>query len=82
MHSDDAHRLLAELSTAPAYVFGSSGGALIGLDLVAHHPEQVCTLVAHEPPADYLLPATEQLQENPLFDVVCSGNDTPKRENW
>ena len=37
MHSDDAHRLLAELSTEPAYVFGSSAGALIGLDLVTRH---------------------------------------------
>lgn len=66
MHSDDAHRLLTELSTEPAYVFGSSGGALVGLDLVARHPEQVHTLVAHEPPAEYLLPDTEQLQEDPL----------------
>ena len=65
-HSDDAHRLLAELSTEPANVFSSSGGALIGLDLVARHPEQVRTLVAHEPPAEYLLPAAEQLQGNPL----------------
>jgi pimeloyl-ACP methyl ester carboxylesterase len=62
MHSDDAHRLLAELSSEPAYVFGSSGGALIGLDLVARHPHQVRTLVAHEPPAEYLLPAAQQLQ--------------------
>jgi pimeloyl-ACP methyl ester carboxylesterase len=62
MHSDDAHRLLAELSSEPAYVFGSSGGALIGLDLVAHHPDQVRMLVAHEPPAEYLLPDGERLQ--------------------
>jgi pimeloyl-ACP methyl ester carboxylesterase len=62
MHSDDAHRLLAELSSEPAYVFGSSGGALISLDLVARHPEQVHTLIAHEPPAEYLLPDAEQIQ--------------------
>ena len=46
-HSDDAHRLLAILSTEPAYVFGSSGGAKIGLDLAIRHPEQLHTLVAH-----------------------------------
>jgi pimeloyl-ACP methyl ester carboxylesterase len=62
MHSDDAHRLLVELSSVPAYVFASSGGALIGLDLVARHPHQVHTLVAHEPPAEYLLPPEQQLQ--------------------
>ena len=65
-HSDDAHHLLAELSTEPANVFSSSGGALIGLDLVARHPEQVGTLVAHEPPAEYLLPAAERLPEDLL----------------
>jgi pimeloyl-ACP methyl ester carboxylesterase len=66
MHSDDAHRLLSALTTEPAYVFGSSAGALTGLDLVACHPEQVRTLVAHEPPAHYLVPDTEESQENPL----------------
>lgn len=50
-HADDAHRLLGLLSTGPAYVFGSSGGAAVGLELAARHPEQVLTLVAHEPPA-------------------------------
>jgi len=65
-HSDDAHRLLTTLTTEPAYVFGSSAGALVGLDLATRHPEQVRTLVAHEPPAHYLLPATEQSQEDPL----------------
>ncbi len=51
-HSDDAHRLLAALTSGyePAYVLGSSGGAIVGLDLVARHPEQVHTLIAHEPP--------------------------------
>src|SRR5262245_853865 len=67
-HSDDAHRLLAALTNQPVFVFGSSIGALIGLDLVARHPEQVATLVAHEPPAFELLPDEErnramQLQE-------------------
>src|SRR5262249_25567811 len=55
-HSDDAHRLLAVLASdyEPAYVLGSSGGAIIGLDLVARHPEQVHTLIAHEPPTHLL----------------------------
>jgi pimeloyl-ACP methyl ester carboxylesterase len=59
-HSDDAHRLLAALATEPAFVLGSSIGALIGLDLVARHPEQVRVLVAHEPPAWELLPDAER----------------------
>jgi len=50
-HADDAHRLLALLGTEPAYVFGSSGGAAVGLELAARNPEQIQTVVAHEPPA-------------------------------
>src|SRR5271165_6213055 len=45
-HSEDASRLLAGLTDEPAYVFGSSLGALIGLELVAAHPAQVRLLVA------------------------------------
>jgi pimeloyl-ACP methyl ester carboxylesterase len=54
--ADDAHRLLAAVTSEPAYVLGSSGGASYGLDLVARYPEQVRTLVAHEPPVAALLP--------------------------
>jgi pimeloyl-ACP methyl ester carboxylesterase len=59
-HGDDAHHLLAALTTEPGFVFGSSIGALIGLDLVTRHPEQVHVLVAHEPPAWELLPNAER----------------------
>jgi len=48
-HSEDAHHLLAALTPEPAFVVGFSMGALIALDLVARHPEQVRALVAHEP---------------------------------
>jgi pimeloyl-ACP methyl ester carboxylesterase len=59
-HGDDASSLLASLTTEPALVFGSSIGAVIGLDLAIRHPERVGTLVAHEPPAPELLPDTER----------------------
>ncbi|MCP1122670.1 alpha/beta hydrolase [Bacillus sp. 3103sda1] len=48
-HSDDAHRLIAKLTDEPAYVFGSSSGAVIGIDLCIHHPEQIKLLIPHEP---------------------------------
>jgi pimeloyl-ACP methyl ester carboxylesterase len=54
--ADDAHRLLTATDTKPAFVFGNSGGALIALELAARHPDQVRTLVAHEPPAPALQP--------------------------
>jgi pimeloyl-ACP methyl ester carboxylesterase len=59
-HSDDAHRLLATLTNEPAFVFGSSISALIALDLIACHQEQIRLLIAHEPPAWELLPAAER----------------------
>lgn len=54
--ADDVHRLLAAVTKEPAFVFASSGGAVIALELAVQHPEQVRTLVAHEPPAPALLP--------------------------
>jgi pimeloyl-ACP methyl ester carboxylesterase len=59
VQADDAHRLLAAVGTGPVDVFGSSGGAITGLELVARHPDQVRTLVAHEPPVTELLPDAE-----------------------
>lgn len=58
VHGDDAHRLLDAVG-APAYVFGNSSGAIIGLELATRHPEQVRVLVAHEPPLFDLLPDHE-----------------------
>ena len=40
-------------------LFASSGGAVNALALVARHPEQVRTLVAHEPPAAQVVPDRE-----------------------
>jgi pimeloyl-ACP methyl ester carboxylesterase len=58
-HADDLHRLIAMLDTRPVDVLASSGGAVNALALVARHPEQVRTLVAHEPPAFRELPDRE-----------------------
>jgi pimeloyl-ACP methyl ester carboxylesterase len=59
-HAEDASRLLAQVTDEPAYVFGSSIGGMIALTLASAHPEQVRTVVAHEPPALGLLPETER----------------------
>ena len=55
VHGDDAARIIDAVGGAPAFVFGSSGGAQIGLNLAARHPEKVRGLVAHEPPCILLL---------------------------
>jgi len=59
VHADDLHRLIQALDATPVDVFGSSGGAINGLALVARHPEEVRTLIAHEPPLFALLPDHE-----------------------
>lgn len=55
-HADDAGLLLEAVGNGPAFVFGSSGGAVIGLDLAVRHPARVRALVAHEPPLQSMLP--------------------------
>ncbi|MET1071262.1 MAG: alpha/beta hydrolase [Umezawaea sp.] len=67
-HADDVHRLLAALTDEPALVLGCSLGAVIGLHLVARHPEQVGTLVAHEPVAPWLLPDADRHRRE-LLDI-------------
>ncbi|PWR04934.1 alpha/beta hydrolase [Micromonospora acroterricola] len=52
----DLHLLIEALGTGPVDVFGSSGGAVTALELVATHPGDVGTLVAHEPPINAVLP--------------------------
>ncbi|MBO3749701.1 alpha/beta hydrolase [Streptosporangiaceae bacterium NEAU-GS5] len=59
VHGDDAAALITALGDRPAYVLGSSGGAQIGLNLAARHPDKVRVLVAHEPPCVPLLPEPE-----------------------
>ncbi|HZO66869.1 MAG TPA: alpha/beta hydrolase [Kribbellaceae bacterium] len=59
-HADDLHRLVAALDAGPVDLFASSGGAVNALALVARRPEQVRTLVAHEPPAAQVLPDREE----------------------
>jgi pimeloyl-ACP methyl ester carboxylesterase len=55
-HAEDVHRIITELDAGPVDLFASSGGAVNALALVAKHPEDVRTLVAHEPPLASILP--------------------------
>jgi len=59
-HSEDALHLLTGVTAEPALVFGGSLGGVIALDLVARHPDQVRTLVAHEPASPELLSEAER----------------------
>ena len=58
-HADDLSRVIADLGAGPVDLFASSGGAVNALALVARHPGQIRTLVAHEPPLASILPDRE-----------------------
>jgi pimeloyl-ACP methyl ester carboxylesterase len=49
-HSEDAAALIEYLGLAPIAVFGTSAGAIIGLDLAIRRPELVRGAILHEPP--------------------------------
>jgi pimeloyl-ACP methyl ester carboxylesterase len=77
--ADDVHRVLAAVTDGPVRVFGSSGGAVTALALVAAHPEQVSVLVAHEPPVVELLPdaAERRLETHEIYDTYRASGPGP-----
>jgi pimeloyl-ACP methyl ester carboxylesterase len=58
----DVHALIASLGVGPVDLFASSGGAVTALALVAAHPGDVRTLVAHEPPIIAAVPDAEAVE--------------------
>jgi len=76
-HADDLHRIIQELGRGPVDLFASSGGAVNALALVAKHPEDVRTLVAHEPPLPTLLPDREA-----ALAATGAVNETYLKRGW
>jgi pimeloyl-ACP methyl ester carboxylesterase len=60
-HAGDIHRVIAAVGGGPVDAFATSGGAINALALVAAHPDDVRTLVAHEPPIAEVLPDAEHV---------------------
>jgi pimeloyl-ACP methyl ester carboxylesterase len=76
-HANDVHRIIESIGDGPVDLFASSGGAVNALDLVARHPADVRTLVAHEPPLASLLPDSEHAL------AACQAiHDTYQRSGW
>ena len=59
VQANDVHGVIEALGAGPVELFASSGGAVTALALVAAHPDDVTTLVAHEPPLIPVLPDAE-----------------------
>ena len=60
VQAEDVHAVIAALDAGPVELFASSGGAVSAFALVAAHPDDVATLVAHEPPLIDVLPDADQ----------------------
>jgi pimeloyl-ACP methyl ester carboxylesterase len=59
VQADDVHAVIEALGAGPVDMFASSGGAVTALALVTAHPDDVVTLVGHEPPMIPVLPDAE-----------------------
>jgi pimeloyl-ACP methyl ester carboxylesterase len=59
--ADDVHRIIEAVGGGAVDLFGSSGGAVTALELATAHPEDVRTVVAHEPPLPSVLPDREAM---------------------
>jgi pimeloyl-ACP methyl ester carboxylesterase len=70
--ADDAAGLIEALGLAPAAVFGTSGGAIIGLNLVIRHPQVVRGTILHEPPMMSTLARPEEVM-GAIQEIVEGG---------
>ncbi|MFL6103461.1 MAG: alpha/beta fold hydrolase [Actinomycetes bacterium] len=77
VHADDLHRLIQAIGGGPVDLFASSGGAVNALALVSKHPEDVRTLVAHEPPLASILPDREH-----ALAATRAVQETYQRSGW
>jgi pimeloyl-ACP methyl ester carboxylesterase len=75
-HADDLHRVI-EAVGGRVDLFASSGGAVNALALVARYPDDVRTLVAHEPPLASMLPDKEH-----AMAAARAVHDTYHRSGW
>jgi pimeloyl-ACP methyl ester carboxylesterase len=75
-HADDLHRLIQAIG-GPVDLFATSGGAVNALALVSKHPEDVRTLVAHEPPLGSILDDREY-----ALAACRAVYDTYQRSGW
>ena len=76
-HADDLHRVIAAVGRGHVDMFASSGGAINALALVAKYPNDVHTLVAHEPPLASALPDAENATA-----AVAAIHATYERSGW
>ncbi len=81
VEADDLARIIDALGAGPVDLFGSSGGAVAGLALVAAHPDKVRTLIAHEPPVTELLPDAPHIRST-VDDIAETYRESGSGPAW
>jgi pimeloyl-ACP methyl ester carboxylesterase len=77
IHADDLHRIVEATGLGPVDAFGSSGGGAFALAWIVDHPDDVHTLISHEPPLVTLL-ADRDVALGVQADIV----DTYQRDGY
>jgi pimeloyl-ACP methyl ester carboxylesterase len=62
IHADDVHRVVEATGLGAVDVLASSGGAVVALPWLLAHPQEVGTVVCHEPPLTALLEDADVLE--------------------
>ena len=76
----DYHRVIEAARLGPVGAFGSSGGGMCALHWVVAHPEDVRTLVSHEPPLVALLEDHEMAAKvTPTSSTPISARGSARR---
>jgi pimeloyl-ACP methyl ester carboxylesterase len=82
--ANDAASLIKHLTSEPAYVFASSSGALVSLQLMCLHSDLIEALIPHEPTALKYLPDGEKwkvaVQE--IYDIYTKEGQGPAKEKF
>jgi pimeloyl-ACP methyl ester carboxylesterase len=75
VQAEDVHAVIEAIGGGPVDMFATSGGAIVSLALVANHPDDVRTLVAHEPPLASIVPDREQAlaANQAIYDAYMAG---------
>jgi pimeloyl-ACP methyl ester carboxylesterase len=77
VQAGDVHAVIEAVGAGPVEMFASSGGAVTALALVAAYPDDVVTLVAHEPPLIAVLPDAEAAER-----ARAGIRDTYEAKGW
>jgi pimeloyl-ACP methyl ester carboxylesterase len=77
VQAGDVHAVIEALGVGPVEMFASSGGAVTALALVTAYPDDVTTLVAHEPPMIPVLPDAEAAER-----AQAGFRDTYEAKGW